>query len=184
MEQNSRGSGSFWASCADAWRRLRGALAGAEGRESGPGRRRRHSRRVSEIAAETEALRERVRDSGICISPDQARRRAVAHLRRIGAVSLLLGCTQLMPVAQEAADLFECRCRALEPYLGAVMDVEDLVRRVARREVNLLGVLLGAGYAVDNAAKICAEVNSCESPAPEQPPALVAPPPAPGSKVL
>jgi hypothetical protein len=100
------------------------------------------------------------------------------------AVFVAAACTRLMPIAQDASDLFACRCKALEPYLGAVLDVEDLVRRVGLGELDLRKVLAGAGYAAETIEKACAEVNSCSEPELLHGPSLVAPPPAPGNKVM
>lgn len=95
------------------------------------------------------------------------------------AVLSVVGCHDLTPKQQEALDLFECRARVLLPYAGAVFDVEELVRQVAKGQVDIAKALGSLGLTVEDIAKVWSEYTACEPT-----PALVAPAPAYGDKVI
>jgi hypothetical protein len=95
-------------------------------------------------------------------------------------IAILLGCHQLTPKQQEALDLFGCRERVLLPYVGDVLDTAQLVREFAKGQADLGRTLTSLGYASEEVAKVRSELEVCELPWPP----LVAPPPAPGNKVL
>jgi len=86
---------------------------------------------------------------------------------------------QLTPEQQAAVDLFECRVRALEPYVGEIYDTSDLVRQFSTDDVELGKMLNSLGYELPEILKAADAFRSCQ---PD--PALVAPPPQPGGKVL
>lgn len=101
------------------------------------------------------------------------------------AVFLLLarcvvGCHALTPAQQAQADLYECRVAALLPYVAPALDTSQTVRDIMLGRGSLDQALEALGYAEEDAGKIKAELKACEGP----PEPVVAPPPAPGDKVL
>jgi hypothetical protein len=89
---------------------------------------------------------------------------------------------QLTPAQQAAVDLFECRVRALEPYVGEMYDTADLVRQFSTDDVELGKMLISLGYELPVVLQVADNFRACQPEVTTQP--LVAPPPQPGGKVL
>lgn len=101
------------------------------------------------------------------------------RLLALAGVLSLAACHDLSPRQQAMIDLYECRVHALAPYVGDVFDAAELVRDVTKGQVELVHVLAALGWASEDISKAATELGACE---PAQ--AIVAPPPAPGDKVL
>lgn len=124
---------------------------------------------------ELEGLKAKVA-ANIC--PEKLARAARVKLAKLGVVLLALGCHQLDPQTQQAADLFKCSAHVLEPYAGSVFDTAKLVRDIAQGSANLESALMSVGLVAEEIAKVRADLDACAAPP------AVAPPPAPGDKVL
>jgi hypothetical protein len=107
--------------------------------------------------------------------PSRATRasRARGILRALGFVAVFwfFGCSgvQLDPRAQRAADVFECYVAAVEPYLGGVCDVAELVRDAVEGRASVPQALALLGASVDDMRAIDAAMTACRG-APETPP--------------
>ncbi len=110
--------------------------------------------------------------------PEKAAAEARSILAGMG-IALLVGCHALNPRQQAIVDLYQCRVHALAPYVGDVFDAAELVRDVTKGDTDLVKVLAGLGWATEDIMKASAELSACE---PQ--PAVVAPPPAYGNKLL
>lgn len=86
---------------------------------------------------------------------------AVATGLALGTAIGLSGCG-LLPAKSAALEVFECECAALEPALGAIFDVEDLVRDWYVGRANLINALVSAGQTVEQAQAIVREVQKCD----------------------
>jgi hypothetical protein len=100
--------------------------------------------------------------------------RARFLLRLLGAATtfIVVGCVQfgqLDPRAQRAADVFECYVAAVEPYLGGVCDVTELVRDAIEGRANVPQALALLGATADDLKAVDAALGACRG-APEAPP--------------
>jgi len=83
---------------------------------------------------------------------------------------------QLTPEQQRTLDLFECRVRVLQPYVGSVYDTAAIVRAWSRGNQDLVALFHNLGY-LDNEVEAASKaMGSCLP--------VVAPPPLPGDKVV
>ncbi len=105
-----------------------------------------------------------------CPLPSRAKRasRAREILRALGFVALLFlffGCAggQLDPRAQRAVDVFECYVAAVEPYLGGVCDVSELVRDALAGRASLPQALGLLGATQDDLAAINSALVACRA---------------------
>lgn len=89
-----------------------------------------------------------------------------------------VACHDLNPRAQHAQDVFECRVAALEPYIGGVFDVADVVRDVVQGKVDPVKMMLTLGAVAADVHSAAEAWNACD------PQPVVAPPPLPGDKVV
>jgi hypothetical protein len=97
--------------------------------------------------------------------------RARAILRGLG-FGVLFGCAsfgQLDPRAQRAADVFECYVAAVEPYLGGVCDVAELVRDAVEGRASVPQALALLGASAEDLRAVDAALGACRG-APEAPP--------------
>lgn len=100
--------------------------------------------------------------------------RARHLLRLLGAcvAFVVAGCVQfgqLDPKAQKAADVFECYVAAVEPYLGGVCDVAELVRDAVSGRASLPQALSLLGASAEDLRAIDAAMQLCRG-ATEAPP--------------
>lgn len=82
----------------------------------------------------------------------------------VTSLALSAGCAafgRLDPKAQRAVDTFECYVRVLEPYVGEVMDTEELVRGVIRGSVPVRRALMLLGATELELQQINAELQAC-----------------------
>lgn len=103
---------------------------------------------------------------GCPIAPRATRAsRARGILRSLGFVALLFGCAggQLDPRAQRAIDVFECYVAAVEPYLGGVCDVQELVRDALAGRASLPQALGLLGATQDDLAAINSALMACRA---------------------
>ncbi len=92
---------------------------------------------------------------------------------------LLASCTQgLTPKQQHALDVFDCRVAALEPVVGTVFDTADLVKEVIQGKVDPVAIMITLGAAKADITAAAEAWNACA------PQPVVAPPPAPGDKIV
>lgn len=84
---------------------------------------------------------------------------------------------QLTPAQQEAADLFQCRVRVLQPYIGEAFDTADIIREWSHGNFDLVSLLMNLGYRGPEIVKVSQDYAACLGP-------VSAPPPLPGDKVL
>lgn len=98
--------------------------------------------------------------------------RALDRLSKVGIVAALFtGCAsfvQLDPRAQRAADVFDCYVAAVEPYLGGVCDVAELVREAVSGRANVPQALTLLGASADDLRAVDAALAACRG-APEAP---------------
>ena len=85
--------------------------------------------------------------------------------------------SQLTPQQVQAAELFQCRVRVLQPYIGEVFETAEIVREWSHGNFDLAAFLLNMGYEVPEIAKAGRDYAACLTP-------VAAPPPLPGDKVV
>lgn len=76
----------------------------------------------------------------------------------------LLACAggQLSPKAQRQIDVFECRVRALQPYVGEVLDVAEVVRDAIRGKADPGAAILGLGGTPDDVRAAAKDWHACD----------------------
>ena len=84
---------------------------------------------------------------------------------------------QLTPEQQRAAELFQCRVRVLQPYIGEAFDTADIIREWSHGNFDFVSLLLNLGYEAPAIAQAGRDYAACLTP-------VVAPPPLPGDKVV
>ena len=107
--------------------------------------------------------------------------RARMLLRMLGATCAVMSsfsCVrfgELDPKAQRAADVFECYVAAVEPYLGGICDVADLVRDAVEGRASIPQALELLGASAEDLQEVDAALTECRGePAPlafREPPA-------------
>jgi hypothetical protein len=99
--------------------------------------------------------------------PIASRHTRAARARRIlaglGALIGLTSCVggQLDPRAQRALDVFECYVAAIEPHLGGVCDVAELVRDAIAGRADLPKALVLVGATQDDLAAVNSALVAC-----------------------
>ncbi len=95
----------------------------------------------------------------------------------IGAALLALSCHDLTPQQARAESVFECRVRALEPFIGTVFNTAQVVRDTIQGKVDPVAIMVTLGAVAADVHAAAAAWNACL-------PAPVARPPAYGNKVV
>ena len=94
--------------------------------------------------------------------------------------ALALACHDLTPKQQAALNTFECEVHVLSRYVEPVLDAAQLARDLYTGKADL-GTALGSLGMLQSEADMALEMlRACRG----KPEPLVAPPPAPGNKVL
>lgn len=88
-----------------------------------------------------------------------------------------VACHDMTPQGQRARDVFECRVTALEPYIGSVFDVANVVRDTIQGKVDPVAIMSTLGATIADIHAAAEAWNACN------PKPIVAPPPLPGDKV-
>lgn len=86
---------------------------------------------------------------------------AVATGLALGTAIGLSGCG-LLPAKSAALEVFECECAALEPALGAIFDVEELMRDAYAGKADLLRALVYSGATVEQARDVLRRLDACD----------------------
>jgi hypothetical protein len=109
----------------------------------------------------------------LSVAPRAVRASRARQLLRLiaGTTLLMAGCVggQLDPRAQRAADVFECYVAAIEPYLGGVTDVAELVRDAISGRASVPQALSLLGASADDLRAVDAALAACRGPV-EAPP--------------
>lgn len=95
------------------------------------------------------------------------RAKQLLRLLGAGAVFLVASCVRFGeadPRAARAADVLECYVAAVEPYLGGVYDVAELVRDATAGRASLPQALTLLGATVDDLRAVDAAMQACRGP--------------------
>ena len=105
--------------------------------------------------------------------------RAFAFVVSFVTAFFLVHCAgqRLTPAQVQSVELFQCRVRVLQPYIGEAFEAADVVREWSHGNFDLAAFLLNLGYDVPEIAKAGRDYAACLD-------TVTAPPPLPGDKVL